>query len=87
MSDGSTVDCKTAHSHHDDDDDDVDDDDDDDDDVVDTEHLAALATSGPCSSNYSSTFIRCSSSFLFFDPMLFCHFTFSFDTPLNGSSF
>ena len=35
------------------------DDDDDVDDVVDTEHLAALATSGACSSNYSSTFIPC----------------------------
>ena len=42
-------------------DDDADDDadeDDDDGDVVDTEHLAALATSGPCLSNYSSTFIQ-----------------------------
>ena len=38
------------------DEDDVDGDDDDVN-VVDTEHLAALATSGPCSSNYSSTFI------------------------------
>ena len=34
------------------------DDDDDAVDVVDTEHVAALATSGPCLSNYSSTFIQ-----------------------------
>ena len=52
--------CDGVNDDDDDDgdDDDADEDDDDDGDVVDTEHLAALATSGPCLSNYSSTFIQ-----------------------------